>query len=361
MKSSSIHEHIIENLGEGLIGIDRSMTINVYNQLAEKITGIPRSLTIGKPITEVMQSNTWVVEMAEKTLREGKSYAEYEGKLYQSFKNAIPVIITTSPLLDSDGDPSGVIVLLKDISGIRLLEVDSIRKDRLAIIGTFATGIAHEVRNPLGGIKGAAQLLSRMGKNNDIDEYTDIIVRETDRLNNILEDILNFANPKGLKLKAINIHEALDSAMKMVALPKDIFITLEYDPSLPPILGDKEQLTQVFINIIKNSVEAIDKSGEVRILTRMVTDFHLIESGYKGTKIASIEIRDNGCGIPSENLDKIFTPFFTTKPKGTGLGIALSFRIIKEHGGFFRIESSPDKETKVFIYLPIAEEYKDEG
>jgi two-component system nitrogen regulation sensor histidine kinase GlnL len=361
LKPSSIHEHIIENLGEGLIGIDRSMIINVYNQLAEKITGISRSLSIGRPIAEVMQKNIWIVEMAEKTIRKGKVYAEYEGKLYQNFENTIPVLITTSPLLDSDGNPSGVIVLLKEISGIRLLEVDSIRKDRLAIIGTFAAGIAHEVRNPLGGIKGAAQLLSRSGKDKDIDEYTKIIVRETDRLNNILEDILNFANPKDLKLKAINIHEVLDSAMKMVPLPKDISILLEYDPSLPPILGDNEQLTQVFINLIKNAAEAIDKSGEVKILTRMVTDFHLIESGYKGIKIASIEIRDNGCGIPSDNLDKIFTPFFTTKPKGTGLGIALSFRIIKEHGGFFRIESSLDKGTNVFIYLPIAEEYKDEG
>ena len=136
---------------------------------------------------------------------------------------------------------------------------------------------------------------------------------------------------------------------------KSLHIIKVYDPSLPQVLGDKEHLIKVFLNLIKNSIEAVDKNGEIMVNTKMLTDFHLVEEGYKGGKMASVEIKDNGCGISKENMEKIFTPFFTTKARGSGLGLALSFRIIKEHGGFFKIDSTTGKGTVVSIFLPIVE------
>ncbi len=356
MKPVSHFEHIIESISEGLVAIDSDLTITVFNQAAEELTDIPRSLAIGKPIADVLAQDGWVVDLTVKSITEEKIFAEYEGELRHRFGPPVPASATVSPLFSDIGKVDGVVLLLREISGARLLEMDSTRRDRLALIGTFAAGIAHEIKNPLGGIKGAAQLLARKLSGQELKEYTNVITRETDRLSGILDDILNFTSPRKPRSEQHNIHQILDYAREMVPLPDDRLILIEYDPSIPPVTGDREQLVQVFINVIKNGVESLSEGGTVRIITRTVTDFHLAEPGVSGRSMASITVKDNGCGIVPENLDKLFTPFFTTKKKGTGLGIAIAFRIVKEHSGFFSVESSHGEGTEVSVYLPISEE-----
>src|SRR3972149_11309503 len=360
LKQTNISENIIECLGEGVIGIDAYMIITTYNQTAEKISGQSRSLTIGRSLRDVFSKDTWLTDMLEKTLKQGKVFIDHENMLYQKIGGVVPVGLTTSTVLDPNGTIVGAVALLRDLSSIKSIKEESVRKDRLAFLGTFAAGVAHEVKNPLGGIRGAAQLLSRRfasRKTPELAEYTDIIVREVDRLNKILEEVLDFANPRRINPMPINIHEVLDTVILLgqhMAQEKGVSIVKVYDPSLPMVMGDKEQLTQVFLNLVKNSVEAIDKKGEVMVNTRMLTDFHLVEERYKGGKMASGEVKENGWGISKEVREKEFTPFFTTKAKGSGLGLSLSFRIIKEHGGFFRIDSSAGKGTNVSVFLPIA-------
>jgi two-component system nitrogen regulation sensor histidine kinase GlnL len=364
LKPANIYENIVECLNEGVIGVDTWLTITVYNQAAERISGLSRSLTIGKQLSDIFRKDAWLINILEKTLKEGKIFIEHENIISQRMGGTVPVNLTTSNVLDQNGEVIGAVALLRDISSIKSIKEESVRKDRLAFLGTFVAGIAHEIKNPLGGIRGAAQLLSRRVKEKGLTEYTDVVVREVDRLNRILEDILDFANPRKINPLPTNIHEILDTVILLgntMAQEKSIHIIKGYDPSLPPVLGDKEQLIQVFLNIIKNSIEAVGKGGEVTVNTRMLTDFHLVEgreadlhSAHKAAKMASIEIRDNGCGISEKNMEKIFTPFFTTKAKGSGLGLAFCFRIVKEHGGFFRIESSTDKGTTVSVFLPIA-------
>jgi len=372
VKQTYISENIIECLGEGVICIDTSLIITVYNQAAERISGLSRSLAIGKHISDIFPKDTWFTEILKKTLREGKIFIEHENIIYQrgaqikpGVDGIVPINVSTSVITDSNGDMIGAVALLRDLSSIKTIQEESVRKDRLAFLGTFAAGVAHEVKNPLGGIRGAAQLLSRRIKEKGLTEYTNVIVREVDRLNKILEEVLDFANPRKINPLPINIHEVLDTIILLgdaMAQNKEVRIIKSYDPSLPLITGDKEPLTQVFLNLIKNSIEAVTRDGEIMVNTRVLTDFHLVEgreanihSGHKTAKMASIEIKDNGCGISKENMEKIFTPFFTTKAKGSGLGLALSFRIIKEHGGFFRIESTEGKGTTISVFLPIAE------
>ncbi|MBI5683319.1 MAG: PAS domain-containing protein [Deltaproteobacteria bacterium] len=359
MERYNIHENIIESLGEGLLGVDNSLQITVFNQAAERLTGVSSSIALNKPLTEIFQKDRWLYDIIDKTIKENKVFSEYEGSVFQRFGSTRAVSVTTAPMLDAKGNISGAVITIKDISHIKPIEQDTARTERLAFIGAFAANLAHEVKNPLGGIRGAAQLLSRRLKEKEHTEYTDLIIRESDRLNKLLEDILDFSNPRNLNIAPRNIHKILDNVISIqnyTALEKGINIIKEYDPSIPSILGDNEQLTQVFLNIIKNSIEAIKDSGEVKILTRIVTDFHLVEKGYAGGNIAEIEIRDTGFGIPEENLEKIFTPFFTTKKRGSGLGLAISLKIIKEHGGFFKIESIHAKGTVVSVLLPIAKE-----
>jgi len=182
------------------------------------------------------------------------------------------------------------------------------------------------------------------------------LAKEADRLNLILNDMLDFARPARLDRKPLNIHKVLDSVvlLLMEGLPAEAFVKA-YDPSIPDVLGDENQLTQVFLNLVKNAREALGKDGEIRLTTRIITEFHLVEDGSASGKMVSVEVKDNGCGIKEEDLEKIFTPFFTTKPKGSGLGMAITLKLIKEHNGLLKIDSTPGEGTAVTVFLPVAE------
>lgn len=348
------YEEIVENLSEGVIAVDRDMAVKVFNQSAEKIMEVSRSVVIGKPLKDVFKRDIRLFEMLESTLKNGRLFAEYEEKVYRKFSGELPVGITTSQIFDNEGNLNGAVALIKDLSGIKSLEEGSLRKERLAYIGTFAANLAHEIKNPLSGIRGAAQLLSRKVKDEKLNEYMSVIMKEADRLNGILNDMLDFARPAKLKKKDVNIHIVLDSVVLLLQESGSAAYIKSYDPSLPPVFGDEGQLTQVFLNLIKNAKESLTKEGSIEITTRL-TEFHIAEQGSAGGKMAAIEIKDNGCGIKPDDLEKIFTPFFTTKAKGSGLGMAISLKIIKDHGGLLKIDSKPGKGTAVSVYLPLSE------
>ncbi len=349
------HEDIVENLSEGVVAIDPGFFIVAFNQAAEKLTGISRSLVLGKPLNAVFNKNARLVEMLVKTISEGRLFAEYEETLVRRLPPPLPVGITTSRIFSAQGEVSGAVALIKDLSGIKSLEAGSLRKERLAYIGTFAANLAHELKNPLSGMRGAAQLLARKIHDEKLKDYTGVIMREADRLNAILNDMLDFARPAKLNKKECNIHKILDSVALLLpeGAPGETFVR-EYDPSLPPLFADPDALTQVFLNLVKNAKESLGKNGVVRLITRMPAESYTVDSGGRGGRMAAIEIRDNGCGIRPEDMENIFTPFFTTKSKGSGLGMAISLKIIKEHSGHLNIESTPGAGTSVTVYLPTA-------
>ncbi|MBI5887572.1 MAG: PAS domain-containing protein [Deltaproteobacteria bacterium] len=372
---SASYEDLIEGLSEGVIAVDASMRVTVFNQSAEKISELSRTLILGRPIKDFFNRDARLIEMLEKTLSEGKLFAEYEEKLHRRFSGPVPVGITTSQIFDAGGAARGAVAVIKDLSGIKSLEAGTLRNERLAYIGTFAANLAHEIKNPLSGIRGAAQLLTKKIKDESLSDYTGIIIREADHLNRIVNEMLDFARPARLVKKEFNIHQALDAVVFLAQEGRTpagsrtpsggrtpYTLKRDYDPSLPPVFGDEGQLKQVFLNLIKNAIEAVGKDGQIQIVTRIITEFHLIEAcprepALAGLKrgMAAVEIRDNGSGIGRGDMDRIFTPFFTTKPKGSGLGLALSLKIIKEHGGHLKIDSTPGAGTAVIVYVPVAE------
>lgn len=352
------YEDIVENLSEAVVGVDNDLNVVVFNQSAEKMTEVSRGLVIGKQISAVFLRNARLIEMLTKTAAEGRLYAEYEETLSRRFSVPIPIGITTSRVFDAQGAGCGAVALIKDLSGIKSLEAATLRKERLAYIGEFAANLAHEIRNPLSGMRGAAQLLSRKIKDEKLGEYTGVIMREADRLNAIINEMLDFARPARINRKPLNIHRVLDSVvllMQETNKKKTAAFVKNYDPSLPDVIGDEGPLTQVFLNIVKNAKEACGNEASVMLTTRVATDFQITAKNGASARTASIEIRDNGCGIKTEDLERIFTPFFTTKPKGTGLGMAISLKIIKEHGGHLKIDSTPGKGTVITVYLPTTE------
>jgi two-component system nitrogen regulation sensor histidine kinase GlnL len=214
--------------------------------------------------------------------------------------------------------------------------------------------MAHEIKNPLLGIRGAAQLLREELTTNEAREYTDIIIREADRLNALMEEMLDVVRPHALKRALVNLHEVLDGVIALEQPScrlRGVQMRQLYDPSLPDLWADRNRLTQAFLNLIRNGWEAMPLGGTLTLATSRSSEPTRVGPG--GGPMLVVELTDQGVGIPAEVQQKLFTPFFTTKAKGSGLGLAISHRIVEEHGGRFVIKSTPGQGTTVRVYLPV--------
>ncbi len=352
-------ENLLTSLEDGVVVVNQAGKISFFNQAAEALTEVSASQALEQAYSRLFKKNLWLVELVKKSQPPRQESTRGEGDLITRWGRKIPVNLMVSSLQDHYGNFLGSVLLLRDLTHRRELEEDLKRSDRLAMMGTLAAGLAHEIRNPLGGIKGAAQLLRRsVLQNPSLLEYTDIMIREVDRVSQLLEQLLDLSRPTTLNLLPLNIHELLHDVLLLeepALAGKKVAVRKYFDPSLPAILGDRARLTQVFLNLLKNALQAIDGEGCLTITTRMETDFHIREKGKSKDKFIWVEIEDSGSGIREEDLPHIFSPFFTTKNSGTGLGLAISYRIVKEHGGLIRVESRPGKGTIFKVSLVVAE------
>jgi two-component system nitrogen regulation sensor histidine kinase GlnL len=231
------------------------------------------------------------------------------------------------------------------------------RSDRLSILGTLAAGLAHEIKNPLGGIKGATQLMAmELPEQSPLREYTEVMIREVERVNDIIEELMDLARPRPPQWSPVNLAKVLGNIVllqKEAHQGKNIDFQLDFDPSIPPLRGDENLLTRLFLNLIKNAAEAIGKQGRVTVSTKVDPNYHLTKPGSRPVPMIMIEIQDNGKGIDPETLEQIFTPFYTTKNKGSGLGLATCQKIISEHEGFLKVDSTPGNGTRISVSLPL--------
>ncbi len=370
----NMYEDIMDSLMGGLVYVDLSMKIQVFNQMAERISGRSRKKALGRPLDKVFSFDPWFVALMVDTLSGKKVFIDQGGRLHRSFGDPLSVSVTTGLVHDDEGRVKGALAFIRDLgSGGKSLEGLSPKGGMLSGMGFFAARLVHEIRNPLGGIRAAAQLLSKKAKGAGLSDYTDIIIRETDRLDAMLMEVAALTAPRRGAKKEINIHRLLDSVIFLITGENPgLAVRREYDPSLPPVIGDEGALVQVFLNLMKNAREALpaDGGGVITVGTRIITDFHIsgamrdgagVTEGAgegapvrRGARMAAVEIRDNGCGIPADDLENIFTPFFTTKKGGSGLGMPVTLKIVREQGGYLNLESEPGKGTRVRVYLPIA-------
>lgn len=350
-----LYENLLASIEDGVIVLDPENTVLTFNQGAEGLLGISEGYALGKPLSSILKDKE-IAELAQKAYETGKSFSDNDLGLRRKDGRSLSVSVTVSPLLDDEGVVHGTVIVIRDMSRIKALEDDLRRSDRLGTLGTLAAGLAHEIKNPLGGIKGAAQLLhEEIEKEPRLTEYTSIIIKEAERVNRLIGELLDFTRPRSLSLNPMNIHKTLDDnllLMSEVINSKGIKVYKEFDPSLPMIKGDMERLSQVFLNLIKNAVEAIDRDGRLMVSTRIVTDYQMVENEEKKGVIV-VEVTDSGKGMEEETLDRLFTPFFSTKEKGTGLGLAISHRIIQEHKGKIKVKSKAGEGTTVSVTLPV--------
>jgi signal transduction histidine kinase len=270
--------------------------------------------------------------------------------------------LSSSPVHDDNNNFDGLILLFRDLSEIHHLKMQIEKMERLALIGELSAGIAHEIRNPLAGIKAAAQLLKESGDNMAIQpQIIDRIIREVDRSNKLLQEFFKFAKPGKPKLK-FHDSDLLVDGVSLLLSPqmkrRQILLTTDFSDDIPEIYVDDTQIEQVLINLFLNAIDAMPDGGKLQVKTfrknmSLLDHFDSrIETTSNELNYVLIEIKDTGTGIPDHHLDKIFNPFFTTKQNGLGLGLSICSRLISENGGSLDVQSKIGKGTSITIALP---------
>jgi two-component system nitrogen regulation sensor histidine kinase GlnL len=259
----------------------------------------------------------------------------------------VTVDCTVTPLVL--GKKPGLLVELAPLERHLRISRDEILAAQFDASRELIRGLAHEIKNPLGGLRGAAQLLEREFPDNEHREYTRVIIREADRLQNLVDRLLGPSRPP--KRERLNVHEALEHVRKLVeAEAKGTTVARDYDPSIPDLTGDREQLVQALLNLARNALQAVGNSGRVTFRSRARRQVTI--DGRLHKLAAVMEIEDDGPGIPAEMLEKIFYPLVTTRPGGSGLGLPIAQYLVHGHGGHIECRSQPGS-TVFSVSLPL--------
>lgn len=353
------YANILDNLEDAVIAVDQCGIINVFNPAAQSYTGMSERKCLGKSFFDSFEQQPILCRLTRIVLDEGRSISDHEtvSIINKNRRKNRPVSVTVSPIFSTSGPQQGAIIILHDQTQVRSLEEAVRHADRLSMVGTMAAGLAHEIKNPLGGIKGSAQLMQMdISEGDDLYEHTQLIIREVERINRIIEELLNLARPRPLEQGSVNLNQLLDEVVTLQqnsTCGSTIKLRFQPDPSIPDIAGDRDLLVRLFLNLIKNACEATAQGTRVLVESRIDAEYHLSLPGSRPTPMIQINIYDQGPGIPQDELQKIFTPYYTTKTGGTGLGLAICQKIISDHDGMLHFNNQPEGGTLTTVSLPL--------
>ena len=351
---------VLAGLPDAVIAVDADLRVVFWNAAAEVLMERSARRAEGRFLKELCPPDASLVRRLAETLATGEGRSEADGVLESAEGRPGPVSLLTAALFGRDGVVEGAVGVLRDLSRLRQLENEVRRGETLAAAGRMAVGLAHEIRNPLGAIRGAVQLLSReLALQPKLREYTDVLLTEVDRVNRSIEMLLDLARPVQLRPVPLNLHQLLERVALLAeegARERKVTLVRRYDPSLPPIAGDEDRLLQVFHNLVRNALDAMKDGGRLTLTTRVSLNplFGKMDLGAGQRNMVEAVVADEGAGIPAAARSKIFYPFFTTKDKGLGLDLAICHRILEEHRGAIQVESTEGRGTTVTCFLPIA-------
>jgi len=355
-------QNILDTLLEGVVVLDRTERIEQINPEACRLLRVSADAAIQLPLSDLLERDHVVCRAARRALATGRPSVHDELTLQARGHPPILVDMTSSPLQDAAGERTGVVIVFRDRTIHAALQEVVAERERLATLGNIATGIAHEVKNPLGGIRGAAELLVRRSAEDKTRETAELIVREVDRIARLVDELMVFGRGEKLELAPTNLHQLLDEVIDLLShdpLAQHTRFHRAYDPSIPEIQADRNRLTQVFLNLTRNALQAMGPAGGELVLgTRMTLDQRLTAPNGESCPTVLIEFIDSGPGIPEDVLEHVFTPFFTTRVDGTGLGLPVAGHWITLHGGTLRIDNHRDGGAVVRIALPLRREHE---
>ncbi len=345
---------LVWSLRNGVLAVMRDGTIAVMNDVAYQILGLKRRPSdIGRPFTSVLKTQQDVCRIVAAAFELSHLPNRAELRLKSTGK---VIGYTISQVRDSKGGVTGATLFFKDLTRVEQLEERERLRDRLAALGEMAAAIAHEVKNPLAGIEVMAGLLKRqLADSQDAQSILGDIIKEAKMANAIVLEVLDFVRPVRLQVEQISVADAIRDAVAMADKHEargGVEVRVECAGDLPPIQGDPYQLRQIFTNLLTNAFEALGGRGQVG-----VTAVPFVEEGPAGGEpqgpMVQVDFTDNGPGIPAEVVDRIFSPFFTTKPQGSGLGLAIVRKIVDAHDGRIDVGTLNGGGTRFRVTLPV--------
>jgi two-component system sensor histidine kinase HydH len=342
--ASAFADEVVANLPVGLIATGRDGRIAFFNESAEQITGIDFDEAIGKDPDEILPAGLCGLKQH---LNGGNSVLEKEMECGFHERDAVPISVSATSIINEEGHLVGNALIMRDLGEVRKLQEEIRRKEKLAALGGLAAGVAHEIRNPLSSIKGLASYFgSKFSEGSEDREATSVMIREVDRLDRVISELLYYARPSELKVRTTDINEMLEHSVRLVqedAKSKNIEIQWTSNESLPHAQVDPDRFSQCLLNLYLNAIQAMGQGGVLSVKNYMNDNREIV-----------VEIEDTGKGINQDDLEKIFDPYFTTKPSGTGLGLAIVHKIIEAHSGRVTVASVMGKGTVFRIFIPFS-------
>lgn len=340
---------IFESVGSGLVGVDPRGRVTAFNRAAESITGFRAADAMEQPWSAIFGHGVDLDEIRETADEEQSPPRRYEFPLRRQDGRVIPVGISFWSLRSGQGEVAGLIGVCQDLSAIKQMEQRMRQADRLATVGRLSANMAHEIRNPLASISGAVEALAKdLPPDARRDRLVEIVLKESERLNHIVAAFLEYARPAPMTPIDVNLASILDEVLLLIehrSLPANLKIMREYAETLP-VRVDPQQMRQAIWNLCLNAVQSMPEGGEMRV------------GGHAppGSEQIQVSIADTGSGIADEDLPHIFEPFYSTKAGGSGIGLALVYRVLQDHGGLIEARSRPGDGTTFTLTLPAARE-----
>ena len=349
---TSYTDNILSSIAAGVVTLDSDGFVLTWNAAAERIVRLRANRVEGLHSERVLD-RLKIAEADKDTLRNAVRSVSETGETYQAYKlvfrrdnrDEAYINLSISQLLNSAGEQLGLVLIFEDTTREIKMENEFRRMGELAAVGQLAASIAHELRNPLSSIKGAAQFLQKEYEDHSaIVEFLGIIIDEVNGLNKLTTEFLDFARPMQLELKPTSVNDVVDKTLQLMSVhitDNNVVVKEELDQSVPNIQADEDQLEQVLRNILINALQAMPGGGLLTVAT-----------GRAPMGGAYMSVADNGTGIAKDSLDRIFQPFITTKTKGTGLGLSVVQKIVENHGGRIEVASEVDKGSTFTVFLP---------
>ena len=344
---------LLDNQATAVVCLDAGLRVVHLNPAAEQLFAVSARHCGQAPLERLLPQLRTQLARLRRALDDGAAYTERELRLDTPGGVPHTVDCTATPFESGSGQPHLLLEFFSLDRHLRISREDQMRHQNSAN-REMLRGLAHEIKNPLGGLRGAAQLLARQLADAGMREYTNVIIREADRLQNLVDGMLGPRHPPDKSW--INIHEAIEHVRQLSVVEHSTRLTIvrDYDPSIPPLPADREQLIQVMFNLVGNAVQALDggaDDGEITLRTRTQRLFTI--GGVQHRLVVRVDVIDNGPGIPEQLLPNIFHPMVTSRAEGTGMGLPIAQYLVHLHGGLIECDSRPG-HTCFSVYLPLA-------
>lgn len=344
-----MHKKILAHLNEAILLFNPQLILIYINAAGEILLADSAKHLLGQSAKQLFKSSdTALLNDLQQCLSMDEPLVDRELNLAHLNQN-ITVNFSATPLIEQ-GKLTEILVELQQVDRQLRISKEEQLLTQQNVSRMLIKGLAHEIKNPLGGIRGSAQLLDYELQDPELKEYTQIIIQESDRLKSLMDRMLGPNKPSNKD--TLNIHEILERVRQLVSLESsnNIIINTDYDPSIPELKADKNQIIQAVLNIVQNAVQALQNSGKILLKTRIQRHMTIGRKNFK--LVVKIDIIDNGPGINSDLLNQVFYPMITSRAEGTGLGLSIAQSLVNQHQGLIECESKPGN-TVFSIYLPL--------